>query len=152
MSCQGDITDSENEDLGYLQFTSVLPNLQDWRGKFKCNCNCPTDISFCFISFCPDLPYSLYSQDKFRLVHKTDPCLKEKIKQEPALIVFPGFASPQCSQSRFRKSQFDKFASRVKLVGQAPSLDNRPIRLTQCCTQFKSFGNKTFCSKYFHII
>ena len=29
---------------------------------------------------------------------------------------------------------------------------NRPIRLTQCCTQFKSFGNKAFCSKYFHII
>ena len=26
---------------------------------------------------------------------------------------------------------------------------DRPIRLTQCCTQF---GNKTFCSKYFHII
>ena len=27
-----------------------------------------------------------------------------------------------------------------------------PIRLTQCCNQFKSFQNKTFCSKYFHII
>ena len=25
----------------------------------------------------------------------------------------------------------------------------RPIRLTQCCTQFKPFGNKTFCSGIF---
>ena len=31
-------------------------------------------------------------------------------------------------------------------------LDNRPNRLTQCFTQFKPFGNKTFCSRYFHII
>ena len=29
---------------------------------------------------------------------------------------------------------------------------NRPIRLTHCCTQFKSFWNKTLRSKYFHII
>ena len=29
---------------------------------------------------------------------------------------------------------------------------NRPNRLTQCCTQFKPFGNETFCSRYFHII
>ena len=29
--------------------------------------------------------------------------------------------------------------------------NNRPIRLTKCCTQFRSFGNKTFCSKYFHM-
>ena len=29
---------------------------------------------------------------------------------------------------------------------------NRPIRLTQCCTQFKPFGNKTFCFRNFHII
>ena len=28
----------------------------------------------------------------------------------------------------------------------------RPIRLTQCCTQFKPLGNKTFCSRNFHII
>ena len=28
--------------------------------------------------------------------------------------------------------------------------DNRPIRLTQCCTQFKPFGNKTFCFRNFH--
>ena len=33
----------------------------------------------------------------------------------------------------------------------SPMLTNRPIRLTQCCTQFRSFGNKTFCSKYFHM-
>ena len=30
--------------------------------------------------------------------------------------------------------------------------NNRPNRLTQCCTQFKPFGNKTFCFKNFHII
>ena len=29
---------------------------------------------------------------------------------------------------------------------------DRPILLTQCCTQFKSFGNKMFSSKHFHII
>ena len=29
---------------------------------------------------------------------------------------------------------------------------NRPNRLTQCCTQFKPFGNKTFCFRNFHII
>ena len=29
---------------------------------------------------------------------------------------------------------------------------HRPIRLTQCCTQFKPFGNKTFCFRNFHII
>ena len=28
----------------------------------------------------------------------------------------------------------------------------RPIRLTKCCTQFKPFGNKTFCLRNFHII
>ena len=28
---------------------------------------------------------------------------------------------------------------------------NRPNRLTQCCTQFKPFGNKTFCFRNFHI-
>ena len=28
----------------------------------------------------------------------------------------------------------------------------RPIELTQCCTQFKPFGNKTFCLRNFHII
>ena len=27
---------------------------------------------------------------------------------------------------------------------------NRPIRLTQCCTQFKPFGNKTLCFRNFH--
>ena len=27
---------------------------------------------------------------------------------------------------------------------------HRPIRLTQCCTQFRPFGNKTFCFKNFH--
>ena len=27
-----------------------------------------------------------------------------------------------------------------------------PIRLTQCCTQFKPLGNKTFCFRNFHII
>ena len=31
-------------------------------------------------------------------------------------------------------------------------LKNRPIRLTQCCTQFKPFGNKMFCFRNFHII
>ena len=30
--------------------------------------------------------------------------------------------------------------------------EHRPIRLTQCCTQFKPFGNKTFCFRNFHII
>jgi len=25
------------------------------------------------------------------------------------------------------------------------NFNNRPNRLTQCCTQFKPFGNKTFC-------
>ena len=30
--------------------------------------------------------------------------------------------------------------------------NNRPNRLTKCCTQFKPFGNKTFCFKNFHII
>ena len=29
---------------------------------------------------------------------------------------------------------------------------HRPIRLTQCCTQFKPFGNKTFCFRNFYII
>ena len=29
---------------------------------------------------------------------------------------------------------------------------NRPIRQTQCCAQLKSFGNNTFCSKYFRLI
>ena len=29
---------------------------------------------------------------------------------------------------------------------------NRPIRLTQCCTQFKPLGNKTFCFRNFHIM
>ena len=29
---------------------------------------------------------------------------------------------------------------------------DRPIRLAQCCTQFKPFGNKTFCFRNFHII
>ena len=33
-----------------------------------------------------------------------------------------------------------------------PDVSNRPIRLTQCCTEFKPFGNKTFCFKNFHII
>ena len=28
----------------------------------------------------------------------------------------------------------------------------RPIRLTQCCTQFKTSGNKKFCFRNFHII
>ena len=27
---------------------------------------------------------------------------------------------------------------------------NRPIRLTQCCTQFKPSGNKSFCFRNFH--
>ena len=27
---------------------------------------------------------------------------------------------------------------------------DRPIRLTQCCTQFKPFGNKSFCFRNFH--
>ena len=31
-------------------------------------------------------------------------------------------------------------------------LDNRPIWLTRCCTQFEPIGNKTFCFKNFHII
>ena len=31
---------------------------------------------------------------------------------------------------------------------QTPKSGNRAIRLTQRCTQFKSFGNKTICSKY----
>ena len=29
---------------------------------------------------------------------------------------------------------------------------NRPVRQTQCCTQFKSFGNKTFCFRNFYMI
>ena len=29
---------------------------------------------------------------------------------------------------------------------------DRPIRLTQCCTQFKPLGNKTFCFRNFHIM
>ena len=29
---------------------------------------------------------------------------------------------------------------------------NGPNRLTQCCTQFKPFGNKMFCFRNFHII
>ena len=29
---------------------------------------------------------------------------------------------------------------------------NRTIRLTLCCTQFKPFGNKTFCFRNFYII
>ena len=28
----------------------------------------------------------------------------------------------------------------------------RPIQLTQCCTQFKPFGNKMSCFRNFHII
>ena len=44
----------------------------------------------------------------------------------------------------------DQDEERKKRTRPIPS--HRPIRLTQCCTQFKSFGNKTFCSKYFHII
>ena len=30
------------------------------------------------------------------------------------------------------------------------SVDNRPIRLTQCCTQFKSPGVKILCVLYLH--
>ena len=29
---------------------------------------------------------------------------------------------------------------------------NRPIWLTQCCTQFKPLGNKTFCFRHFDIM
>ena len=41
-------------------------------------------------------------------------------------------------------SRSDKFCKNSKR--------NRPNRLTQCCTQFKPFGNKTFCFRNFHII
>ena len=50
------------------------------------------------------------------------------------------------------------FAGYVPLASQSPypisvySVANRPIRLNQCCTQFKPFGNKTFCFRNFHII
>ena len=36
------------------------------------------------------------------------------------------------------------------LRSSAWEANNRPIRLTQCCTQFKPFGNKTFCFRNFH--
>ena len=29
---------------------------------------------------------------------------------------------------------------------------NRPVRISQCCTQFKPLGNKTFCFRNFHIM
>ena len=29
-------------------------------------------------------------------------------------------------------------------------IENRPIRLTQCCTQFKSPGDKILCVLYLH--
>ena len=37
--------------------------------------------------------------------------------------------------------------------GDTPNVkrNNGPIWLTQCCTQFKAFENKTFCFKYFHM-
>ena len=36
------------------------------------------------------------------------------------------------------------------LRSSAWEANNKPIRLTQCCTQFKPFGNKTFCFRNFH--
>ena len=36
------------------------------------------------------------------------------------------------------------------LRSSAWEANNRPIRLTQSCTQFKPFGNKTFCFRNFH--
>ena len=44
----------------------------------------------------------------------------------------------------------DLFA--VRYLWDLCNEDNRPIRLTQGCTQFKPFGNKTFCLRNFHII
>ena len=41
---------------------------------------------------------------------------------------------------------------RTGLLWDLSSPLDRPIRLTQCCTQFKPFGNKTFCFMNFHII
>ena len=34
-----------------------------------------------------------------------------------------------------------------KICFEQTSCGHRPIRLTQCCTQFKPFVNKTFCKK-----
>ena len=35
-------------------------------------------------------------------------------------------------------------------VVDAESWENRPIRLTQCCTQFKSHGDTILCVLYLH--
>ena len=41
----------------------------------------------------------------------------------------------------------NKFA---QMLATSVKTQNRPIRLTQCCTQFKSPGVKIFCVLYWH--
>ena len=49
-------------------------------------------------------------------------------------------------------SRFQDQLQRVFFCHKDCYLENqdRPIRLTQCCTQFKPFGIKTFCFRNFH--
>ena len=54
-------------------------------------------------------------------------------------------------QKPFSRFQPPRRSHSIKLTCLGKLQRNRPIRLTQCCTKFKSFGNKPFCSKYFHI-
>ena len=64
--------------------------------------------------------------------------------------------SALCSLVLARHAQIGELSRRLekaKIVEcKIRSAVDRPIRLTQCCTQFKPFGVKTFCFRNFHII
>ena len=59
----------------------------------------------------------------------------------PKSKIYPNWPGPHQRQ----KSVYFQIRFRGKI-------NNTPNRLTQCRTQLKPFGNKSFCSRYFHII
>ena len=69
------------------------------------------------------------------------------------------FATQQISQFLIAYISFVIYYKELK-IAQTTQINqffqllnlNRPIRLTQCCTHFNPFGNKSFCFRNFHII
>ena len=57
--------------------------------------------------------------------------------------------SDDLSSSREMSARFQSICQRANAISEKLFYNfsslNRPNRLTQCCTQFKPFGNKTFC-------
>ena len=124
----------------FIHSRTVLRSFNPWR--FSLSFLWPRFPSFDFMITCLTSLYGAFSQDV------TAALLVFQNEATAAMLVYQ--TKPLGIELHFHANFFFCGMKLTWLLVTSVKMLDRPILVTQCCTQLKSFGNKTFHFKYFH--